>query len=56
MPEEDGRIFSDFFNIWKKYREKKLTDTDWMAFGDEVAACAMLRGPGFCRLFLTGVI
>ena len=43
MPEEDGRIFSDFFNIWKKYREKKLTETDWISFGDEVAACAMLH-------------
>ena len=43
MPEEDVRIFGDFFNIWKKYREKRMTDADWIAFGDEVAACAMLH-------------
>lgn len=43
MPEEDGRVFQDFFNIWHKYREKKMTEADWMAFSDEVAACAMLH-------------
>ena len=43
MPEEDMRIFGDFFNIWKKYREKQMTETDGVAFGDEVAACALLH-------------
>ena len=43
MPEEDGRIFSDFFNIWREYRGKKMTEQDWMDFGDKVAACAMLH-------------
>lgn len=43
MPEEDARIFGDFFNIWKKYREKRMIEADWIAFGDEVAACAMLH-------------
>lgn len=43
MPEEDMRIFGDFFNIWKKYREKQMTEADWVAFGDEVAACALLH-------------
>lgn len=43
MPEEDSRIFGDFFNIWKKYRGKKMTEADWIAFGDEVAACAVLH-------------
>ncbi len=43
MPEEDARIFGDFFNIWKKYREKHMTDEDWVTFGNEVAACAVLH-------------
>ena len=43
MPEEDTRIFGDFFNIWKKYREKVMTEADWIAIGDEVAACALLH-------------
>ena len=43
MPEEDTRIFGDFFNIWKKYREKVMTEADCIAICDEVAACALLH-------------
>ena len=43
MPEEDVRIFGDFFNIWKEYREKKMTEQDWIDFGDNIAACSMLH-------------
>lgn len=40
MPEEDARIFSDYFTIWKKYRGMKMTEADWEAYGREVSACA----------------
>ena len=43
VPEEDVRIFGDFFNIWKEYREKRMTEQDWIEFGDKIAACAMLH-------------
>ena len=44
MPEEDGRIFQDFFTIYSKYRSLIIThDEEWEALNAELAACATIH-------------
>ncbi len=51
MPDEENRVFSDFYQIYSKYRGHEMTtDEDWGNLAKEVAACAELHHWQTCAL------
>ena len=53
MPDEEGKVISDFLRIYDKYRgHEMVTDEDWINLAKEVTACAELHKWRECPLAL----
>lgn len=51
MPENETKIFRDFYEIYEKYRSVVLKyDEEWKALVDELTACAMVNNWEGCPL------
>lgn len=51
MPDEENKVFNDFYQIYAKWRgHEMVTDDDWVNFTKELVACAELHKWRTCPL------